>query len=293
MLPATQSDENKRAIAFVLGVQDNYRFQIRSWIKWMEEEGHVINQEGVAGYFTWLNAGSPYAARTIANKRAAVKKRIRAMYRDRPYEERAKMNQFLKDLDEDHATAAPRPANDAIGRDKVVPMEMYEAMKTASITARQRLFFRFLVSTGTRVTEAVTARLVDCVADGPDWIKITVKGKGSKGVAYKTREVSIERSLYDEIRQEFAGTTYLFETSTGRPVDRNYVSRTVKKVGKRIGINISAHTLRHSFATNYLTQNPGKVAALSSFLGHSSVSITLSYYVHEEVTKDQLRRVSA
>ena len=58
MLPAIKDQGHQQAIAYVLGVQDSYRYQIRSWVKWMEEEGRGINQADVAAYFTWLNESS-------------------------------------------------------------------------------------------------------------------------------------------------------------------------------------------------------------------------------------------
>jgi site-specific recombinase XerD len=38
----------------------------------------------------------------------------------------------------------------------------------------------------------------------------------------------------------------------------------------------SAHTLRHTFARNYLTENPGDVVGLASLLGHTSLDNTKS-----------------
>jgi site-specific recombinase XerD len=36
---------------------------------------------------------------------------------------------------------------------------------------------------------------------------------------------------------------------------------------------ISAHTLRHTFARNYLAEHPGGIVGLASLLGHTSLSI--------------------
>ena len=41
--------------------------------------------------------------------------------------------------------------------------------------------------------------------------------------------------------------------------------------------NTSAHTLRHTFARNYLAENPGDVVGLASFLGHTSLDTTRLY----------------
>jgi site-specific recombinase XerD len=41
--------------------------------------------------------------------------------------------------------------------------------------------------------------------------------------------------------------------------------------------NTSAHTLRHTFARNYLAENPGDVVGLASLLGHTSLDTTRLY----------------
>jgi site-specific recombinase XerD len=50
---------------------------------------------------------------------------------------------------------------------------------------------------------------------------------------------------------------------------------------------VSAHTLRHTFAMAYLTQHPGDLAGLATILGHSSLDITRIY---ANPTTDQLRQ---
>ena len=48
----------------------------------------------------------------------------------------------------------------------------------------------------------------------------------------------------------------------------------------------SAHTLRHTFAVNYLKANPGDIASLSSLLGHESVYTTAIYYAQKKPQHD-------
>jgi len=50
---------------------------------------------------------------------------------------------------------------------------------------------------------------------------------------------------------------------------------------------VSAHTLRHTFAMAYLTEHPGDLAGLATILGHSSLDITRIY---ANPTTDQLRQ---
>ena len=40
---------------------------------------------------------------------------------------------------------------------------------------------------------------------------------------------------------------------------------------------MSAHTLRHTFATNYLRANPNKLVELAQLMGHDSLNTTAIY----------------
>jgi integrase/recombinase XerD len=114
-----------------------------------------------------------------------------------------------------------------------------------------------------------------------------VIGKGNK-----ERKVDIEKTLFDEIRATFPGKTWLFQTRSGKPYRTNYVSYEIIKAGRRIlGRRISAHSMRHSFAT--LTIREGaSIKAVSEYLGHSSTAITMDMYVHESLAKGQRVRRS-
>jgi integrase/recombinase XerD len=97
------------------------------------------------------------------------------------------------------------------------------------------------------------------------------------------RKIFIPRGLYDRINECFKGREFLFETQGRRKYSRCYVSEQIAKLGKKIlGRKISAHTFRHSFATNMLKRGV-PVEALSRYLGHSSVKMTLDLYCHAEM----------
>ena len=53
----------------------------------------------------------------------------------------------------------------------------------------------------------------------------------------------------------------------------------------------SAHTLRHTFATSYLADNPGDLVGLAALLGHSSLETTRIYV--EQTDEELARRVEA
>ena len=54
-----------------------------------------------------------------------------------------------------------------------------------------------------------------------------------------------------------------------------------------VPVQTSAHTLRHTFARNYLAQYPGDVVGLATLLGHTSLDTTRIY---SQPTVEQLSR---
>ncbi len=51
----------------------------------------------------------------------------------------------------------------------------------------------------------------------------------------------------------------------------------VSAAGPLVPEETSAHTLRHTFARNYLAQYPGDLVGLATLLGHSSLDTTRLY----------------
>jgi len=124
----------------------------------------------------------------------------------------------------------------------------------------------------------INIRLKDCrLINGH--IKIRIIGKGKK-----ERYIYIPIELYDGIRQEYKGNTWLFESKTGKQLNRNNVGHQLRKAAKRIGItSFHPHMLRHSRATDMLLNKDISLKAVSKFLGHASVATTAQMYIHDEV----------
>jgi integrase len=108
-------------------------------------------------------------------------------------------------------------------------------------------------------------------------------GKGSK-----ERIIKISLELYQAIRQEYKGKKYLFETRNGNPMnDRNF-DKEIRRLGKKVLQRpVSAHMLRHTFCT-MMIEKTGKIQAVSTYVGHASVSTTLSLYCHQSLSDEEL-----
>lgn len=145
------------------------------------------------------------------------------------------------------------------------------------------LMTEFIANSGARVSEMLGIRLTDIRKDGAN-IWITLRGK-----AKKEREILFhDEALLDHIRNHFKGNTYLFEHS-GKPFTRQYVTSMLEKAGRDLwNRKISAHTLRHSFATQAIKKGVDD-KAVADYLGHSSTAITKDMYTHIEITKKELK----
>jgi len=70
----------------------------------------------------------------------------------------------------------------------------------------------------------------------------------------------------------------------------------VKAAGGLVPEEMSAHTLRHTFARNYLTQYPGDLVGLAALLGHSSLDTTKLYTqpsIHQLAKKVEQLHINA
>ena len=258
--------------------RDAYSWHFSKFVEWMD--GRELNYSSLLSYFQKLD-GSGLAANTVRISRQAVKNRIRLLMRSADVATRVTMNQALQDLD--HDVPPPKVNSCSITRDMcLTPAEVKELILKAR-SRKQVAFIRFLYNTACRVSELTGIKVGHCKREDGK-VKIRLLGKGRK-----ERYVRVTEALFDFVQETFKGEEYLFETENGKPYHRCYVSNQVKKLGKHIlKKTISAHTMRHSRITAWVQGHPGSLDAISKYVGHSNVSITLSMYCHSEMSEEML-----
>jgi integrase/recombinase XerD len=276
-------NHTEKALSFLEGLSDNYFFARRDFIRRVRESGQPFNIETIRAYFKELNE-SKMAASKIRVKRAAIKTGLKKLSFNQPIESYIKMERALDRLDRDPETKAPKINQAGIDEEKIITEKAFHILLKGSRSERQRLFLRFLWGTGARISETLGI-LKENVQKSGKGFKIKAMGKGKK-----ERILIVPETLIEDIRRtcNVDDSSYLFHTSTGKCYSRCYVSNQIKKLGRDIlGRRISAHVLRHSFASLQIKKTH-KIKAVSSYLGHHSTSITLDMYTHESLSRKEL-----
>ncbi len=262
-----------------LALLDAYTEDTRLFVRFLDERGLALDYDGVARYAAWLRERG-FAAATINKRLAGAKNRLRLIFRDSPEAldvlSRFKLETALKEL------RGQRLASRQVDLHKVLSAgQVRKLVSSQKVPQRARLFMEFMATTGVRVSELCRIRIAD-VATDHGVCMVRIHGKGQK-----ERRVKVWRELIDRARACFHGREYLFE-SRGRSYTRQYVSHCTRLAGELVlQRKISAHTLRHTFATLEIRRT-NKLKGVSLYLGHSSTAITADMYLHEELTLEDL-----
>lgn len=136
------------------------------------------------------------------------------------------------------------------------------------------LFTLGLLYTGARHSEMRLLEWTQLQEHG--WVRL--HGKGSKD-----RDVPVHPDLGRVLgtwRRRCQDARWVFPSPTnhGRPVAETTTARWLHEVGELAGIeHLTAHTLRHTFATRVLELTGGDVRAVQELLGHASLKSTQIY----------------
>lgn len=149
-------------------------------------------------------------------------------------------------------------------------------------TLRDKALLNALFSTGLRISEAMKLNR-DTVREKSR--EIPVRGKGNKvRVVFLSEEAHNAINQYIAARSDIDPALFIRHKkgSVGAPDDLRLTPRTVqrliKKYAAKAGLtkDITPHTLRHSFATDLLS-NGADVREVQQLLGHASITTTQIY----------------
>ena len=151
------------------------------------------------------------------------------------------------------------------------------------IGIRDRAMFELLYSSGLRVSEMTSIKIIDFLDDN-EWLRVYGKGSKERLVPLGKEVLKWVNFYLDKSRNYLLNKNkkndFLFVNFRGDGISRKGVWMLLKKYVSlsKITKNISPHSLRHSFAT-HLIEGGMDLRAVQELLGHSDISTT-SIYTH-------------
>jgi site-specific recombinase XerD len=163
-------------------------------------------------------------------------------------------------------------------REATVPAFLTEEEVTKMIdrayNIRNAFIISLLYSSGIRLSELIQLNRGQIIDNC-----FTVIGKGSKPrVCFIDNRTSRLMALYCATRHDNCDAL-IISNQTQKRLTKTNIELLVKNSARRAGITdkrVTPHTLRHSFATNFLRNN-GNMRYLSAMLGHTSMQTTMQY----------------
>ena len=142
---------------------------------------------------------------------------------------------------------------------------------------RDRAMFMLMLRSGLRVEEV--ARLtVDAVEHRKRQVFVS-HGKGAKDrVVYVSDDACSAVETYLEKRSSKAKELFLAQKGPmkGRPISVRGIQKRIEYYGRKSGLSVSCHRLRHTFATQLLNADAG-LATIQDLLGHGQITTTQRY----------------
>jgi len=156
---------------------------------------------------------------------------------------------------------------------------------------RDKAILELLYATGMRASELASLKTSDLNLD-VGYLRCLGKGNKERVVPVGGAAIRATQDYLREERPRLFSTksgAYLLLSRTGRPLTRIEIWRFVKKYAIRAGMprNLTAHTLRHCFATHLLSGG-ADLRSVQEMLGHADVATT-QIYTH--VDHERLRRI--
>lgn len=155
---------------------------------------------------------------------------------------------------------------------KVISKEKIKQMIELTDNLKHRLIIKLLYSSGLRLQELINLKRKDI--DFERNILNVRKGKGNKDRVTLISE-NLKLDLLKYYSNNIFKTEYIFEGRNGK-----YTKKSVQKVldltGKKVGIKLTPHMLRHSFATHLLDSGTD-IRHIQKLLGHSDLKTTEIY----------------
>lgn len=199
-----------------------------------------------------------YKPKTIKNKIVVIRSFIKFLY--------------SKNLIDIRPEAIEIPRTVEVEANFLDEEEQFALIKSAR-NLRDKALIMTILSSGLRASEILNLKEDDLYRRS----LIVSRGKGGKPRVTFIDPLT-EKSIREYHHKREVDSIFVFTNSFGKPLSRQYLSRMISETAIRAGIKkrVSAHTLRHSFATNMLRKG-ARIEDVQPLMGHSNISTTRLY----------------
>jgi integrase/recombinase XerC len=176
-------------------------------------------------------------------------------------------NEYLND----NGTRTLLQADESIKVAKTLPKPIsheyiLEALALADL--QEKLIVTLLYTLGLRISELSSLELANI---SQEWVRVLGKGNKQRDIPL----LGFTKELLDEYLNTFRVKKFLFEKK-GEKLSENSLRYIITKVFKRVGLKVTPHQLRHSYATSLLNGG-APIVDVSELLGHASMATTQIY----------------
>ena len=243
-------------------------------------EWRSFSRQGMLSYLLNLKERN-YAATTVARKVAAAKSFFAFMVAEGVIKDNPTRDVGSPKL----GKSLPKP----ITISQVRRLLEQPAKRSTPEAKRDRAMLELLYASGMRVSELVSLNLGDVDTKGDS---VRCFGKGHKErIIPIYRQAAMLVAEYTEARSHLAHDdtkTALFLNRRGERLTRQGFWQILKgyAASAGLGVDITPHTLRHSFATHMLSGG-ADLRSVQELLGHANISTT---QVYTHLTTEHIRR---
>ena len=263
---------------------ESYQQDLKSLALWLKRRKKTLIHAERADIMRYLSGKSEYAARTIVRQLSTFRRFFRYCVAESLIE--------VCPTDEILAPFVGRHLPKSLSEDDVAALLDAPDIST-NIGLRDRSMLETLYGAGLRVSELVTLPL-GSVNRTDGWVRLTGKGSRERFVPLGEHAVHwlgdyLEYSRPNLLKHGISNDLYV--TARGKQMTRQALWHNIRKYGLKAGIKveITPHSLRHSFAT-HLLDHGADIRTIQQLLGHSDLATTQIYtHVSRQRLSDLLK----
>lgn len=265
-----------------LNTISSYEKDLKKFSKFLESEEHDISsftKEDILNFINLLRSES-YNTSSIARMLSALRSFSRYA-----------LLEGIREDDPSENLQSPRAWErlpKALSVEKI--NLLFDAIREdEKLGLRNLSMLELMYASGLRVSELVKLKVEDVNLEA-GFVRVMGKGSKERVVPVSEHTIANIKGYVRESRPKLLRgkeSPYLFISFRGSSLTRQRFWQAIKEYGRRAGVKVSPHVIRHSFAT-HLLEGGADLRSLQKMLGHSDISTT---QIYTKVTSERLKKV--